>query len=191
MDIRITLPEYGKENKSIKDLAVSILIYKHPLTLKELYQEIKKQYRHEGSYQAVHKAVKELVRDNVLTKSRNNIEINGQWISLLAKFHEILRENYPHDALESGAILTKEKITESIEELIEKRAEEEEGSSEEAHSGDDDDDNDDEDDDDTEEEKLLGQDAPKISDEEIEAKQDDVMPQQDMQQEAQQEIRKD
>ena len=167
MDIRITLPEYGKENKSIKDLAISILVYKHPLTLKELYQEIKKQYRHEGSYQAVHKAVKELVRDNVLVKSKGNIEINGQWINLLAKFHEILRENYGHDPVDSGVINTeKKKEIDTIEELIEKKAESQEECSAEAKSGDDDDNDDDDDDGEPEEEKLIGKDG-KISDEEV------------------------
>ncbi|MFH1054144.1 MAG: hypothetical protein V1740_07030 [Candidatus Woesearchaeota archaeon] len=98
MEIHITLPEYGKKGKSVKDLVVSILVHKHPLSVNELHKQIKWQYRHSVSYQAVHKAVNELilndVLENVIDKDGKNVEISKKWVNNIIKFGKVLGDNY-------------------------------------------------------------------------------------------------
>ncbi|MFH1315917.1 MAG: hypothetical protein ABII01_00170 [Candidatus Woesearchaeota archaeon] len=98
MDIHITLPEYGKKGRIVRDLVVSILVHKHPLSVNELHKQIKWQYKHSVSYQAVHKVVNELilekVLENVLDNDGKNVEISNKWVNEIIKFGKVLGDNY-------------------------------------------------------------------------------------------------
>ena len=75
MVIEFTLPEMNLTNKSVKDLIIIILTNRWPLTLKEIHNELKKNYSTNVSYQAIHKTAKELRNKNIIEKKREKISI--------------------------------------------------------------------------------------------------------------------
>lgn len=78
MSLQITLP-FGKED-NIKNLVFSILIKEHPLKIIELTNLIHKRYGKSVTFQAVRKALLELVKENVLLKEENQFLINKEWV---------------------------------------------------------------------------------------------------------------
>ena len=80
-------PFLGNNTKS---LIVSI-ISESSLSLKELHLELIKQSNKNISYQATHKAVNELVKDEVIEKIGKNLSINDKWINDLSKLSEKLQ----------------------------------------------------------------------------------------------------
>jgi len=80
-------PILGNNTKSH---IVSILSEKS-LSLKELHLELAKQSNKSISYQATHKAVNELVKDEVIEKIGKNLSINDKWINNLSKLTKDLK----------------------------------------------------------------------------------------------------
>ena len=66
MTLSVTIPTPGK-GKSVKDCIISILSAEWPLSAKKIYNRIKSGGA-EVSYQAVHKALKELSGKGILEK---------------------------------------------------------------------------------------------------------------------------
>lgn len=77
MTIRITLP-LGKDD-SIKNLVFSILTKEYPLKIIELTNLIRKRYGRAVTFQAVRKAILELVNEGILTRKEKEFSINKQW----------------------------------------------------------------------------------------------------------------
>src|SRR3989339_558062 len=80
MTFNILIPEINSKPKNTKDAVISILTIEWPLTLREIFYKIKKQYRFSCSYQSVYKAVKELSEKEVLKRKYKKYEINIDWI---------------------------------------------------------------------------------------------------------------
>lgn len=78
MVIRITLP-LGKDD-SVKNLVFSILTKEYPLKIVELTNLIRKRYGKAVTFQAVRKAIIELVNEGVLTRKEKEFSINKSWI---------------------------------------------------------------------------------------------------------------
>jgi hypothetical protein len=78
MVIRMTLP-LGKDD-SIKNLVFSILIKEYPLKIVELTNLIRKRYGKSVTFQAVRKAIFELVEEDILIKKNKEFLINKNWI---------------------------------------------------------------------------------------------------------------
>ncbi|MGV8086920.1 MAG: hypothetical protein ACP5N1_04775 [Candidatus Woesearchaeota archaeon] len=78
MSLEITLP-FGKKN-NVKNLVFSILIYEYPLKIIELTNFIRKRYGRTVTFQAVRKAILELLDEGVLIKNNNAFEINKIWL---------------------------------------------------------------------------------------------------------------
>ena len=85
MVMNITLPGLGKE-KNVKDCIISILSNKWPLSGKKIYNIIRKQYELSVTYQAVHKALKQLAEDDVLLKTGREYKLNDEWIEHIREF---------------------------------------------------------------------------------------------------------
>src|SRR3989339_622660 len=94
MTFNILIPEINSKPKNTKDAVISILTIEWPLTLREIFYKIKKQYRFSCSYQSVYKAVKELSEKEVLRKKYKKYEINIDWIKKVQSLTDIVETNY-------------------------------------------------------------------------------------------------
>lgn len=101
MTLRITLPLGKKDN--IKNLVFSILINESPLKIIELTNFIRKRYGKSVTFQAVRKAILELVSEEILIKEKNSFLINRSWVIQSKKTIDNLYETItkekttPHD----------------------------------------------------------------------------------------------
>lgn len=78
MSLQITLP-FGNPT-STKNLVFSILSHEYPLRIVELSNLIRKRYGKSVTFQAVRKAVLELVQDKVLVQEEKQFLINKAWV---------------------------------------------------------------------------------------------------------------
>ena len=95
MALRITLP-FGKED-NIKNLVFSILTKEHPLKIIDLTNFIHKRYGKSVTFQAVRKALLQLIEEGVLLKEQNQFNINKEWVinskkQLDTLYEELTRE---------------------------------------------------------------------------------------------------
>lgn len=79
MAVNITLP-FGKTD-SVKNLVFTILTKEYPLKIIELTNFIRKRYGKSVTFQAVRKAVLELIEEGILTRNKSEFSINKQWVS--------------------------------------------------------------------------------------------------------------
>lgn len=84
---------HGKP-KTAKDGIIHTLSNKFPLTAKQLAHILQREQGMELTYQAVHKALQELEKENVLTKTKNNWQINSAWLDQQATFIRQTRQKY-------------------------------------------------------------------------------------------------
>lgn len=98
MALRITLP-FGKED-NVKNLVFSILTKEYPLKIIDLTNFIRKRYGKSVTFQAVRKAILQLVEEGVLLNQNNQFSINKEWVINSKKQLDSLYEE-----------LTKEKTT--------------------------------------------------------------------------------
>ena len=77
-------------NNSTKSTIITILIEKSPQNIKEINEKFKKKDTKIVSYQRLHKAINELVEEEVLEKIGKEITLNEKWVANLSKFNELL-----------------------------------------------------------------------------------------------------
>lgn len=94
MVFEILIPEINIKPRNTKDAVISILTIEWPLTLRNIFYGIKKQYGYSFTYQSVYKAVKELCEKNVLRKKLKSYEINIDWVKKVQSFTDIIETNY-------------------------------------------------------------------------------------------------
>jgi len=115
MAFNIIVPEPSSKPKNSKDAVITLLTYEWPLTLKQIYNRIKKQYSYSSTYQSVYKTVKELVEKKALMQKDKQYEINIDWIKKLQSFTDIVETNYyAKQKLHSVAGLKESKSNEDI-----------------------------------------------------------------------------
>lgn len=86
MPASITLPNLGGKATSTKDAIVTILSERWPLTPHEIYEYIARQFNLDVSYQAIHKKVRELAEEGILTSSSRGYCLSRGWISRVKDF---------------------------------------------------------------------------------------------------------
>jgi len=114
MTLEIIVPQLskaGKTKKIAKDLVISTLAKKFPLTLTKLTNSIKKDFRVSVTFQGVRKAVNLLVEENIVKKTKKEYQLNKDWILSLRDFSEKLQNAYFNKTPE---ILDVESIGEEI-----------------------------------------------------------------------------
>ncbi|MDD5192658.1 MAG: hypothetical protein PHH54_04845 [Candidatus Nanoarchaeia archaeon] len=94
MTFEILMPEIDNNPKNTKDAVISMLVTEWPLTLRNIFYRIKKQYGYSATYQSVYKAVKELCDKKVLIEKDKKYEINVGWIKKVQSFTDIVETNY-------------------------------------------------------------------------------------------------
>jgi len=79
---------------SVKEIIIEILSEKHPLSIKEIHNIIKKDYRKNISYQAVYKAIHELIDKKIISKKEKVYSLNSYYIEKLNALVSKLNFNY-------------------------------------------------------------------------------------------------
>jgi len=82
------------EKSGVKEIIIEVLSEDHPATAKKLYNIVKKGYRKQVSYQAVHKALNELLKENSIVKQKKKYSLNRDYIRNLSYFVKKLEMNY-------------------------------------------------------------------------------------------------
>lgn len=93
MVLNLVIPELNSK-PGTKDAVISILTIEWPLSLRAIFYKIKAKYNYGFSYQAVFKAVKELVEIGVLIERDKKYEINIEWVKRLQSFTDVVETNY-------------------------------------------------------------------------------------------------
>ena len=103
---KVKLPEIESANISTKDRIIHILASEYPLTAKKIYNALKKTSPLANiSYQAVHKAIKELTMSKVLLKEEKGYKVNIKWVEAIKTFTEQLNEQYHNYTSSTDAII--------------------------------------------------------------------------------------
>jgi hypothetical protein len=89
----LSIPNFSKKGTS-KDLILNVLATEWSLTLKEIYNRCKKNFRYSGSYQSIFKSINELLGKKVLIKKDREYEINISWIKNLQSWTDVVETNY-------------------------------------------------------------------------------------------------
>ncbi len=71
---------YGQSETSLKKIIIDFLSLKGPCTVSEIYVPIKKDLKIKVSYQAVHKAMKQLHQRSVLVLKQKKYCVNEEWV---------------------------------------------------------------------------------------------------------------
>ena len=104
MALRITLP-FGKED-NVKNLVFSILTKEYPLKIIELTNFIHKRYGKSVTFQAVRKAILQLVEEGVLMNDHNQFSVSKDWVvnskkQLDALYEELTKEKVKPKSIDS------------------------------------------------------------------------------------------
>ncbi len=91
-------PIFG--NNTTKALIIQTLTEK-PLTIKEIHTRIQKTTNKNITYQAMHKATKEMITDQILEKHGKQVRINKEWVEKLAKLTEQLQNQKDYKTVSS------------------------------------------------------------------------------------------
>lgn len=94
MVFNIIVPDISNKPKNTKDAVISLLTINWPLSLREIFYKIKKQYGYSSSYQAVYKAIKELTENEVVLGKDKKYWLNVEWAKKLQSFTDIIETNY-------------------------------------------------------------------------------------------------
>ncbi|MGI6589915.1 MAG: hypothetical protein ACOX1V_04630 [Candidatus Iainarchaeum sp.] len=80
-------PILGNSTKSI----IVKILSESPLTLKELCAQIKKTTTKPLTYQAIHKATTEMIKEGILQKNEKTLQINQEWVEKVKKAFENIK----------------------------------------------------------------------------------------------------
>ena len=95
--MNISILDMGKTKKrNVRESIISILSRDYPLSIRKIYNSVKKEYKLDVTYQAVFKLVKEMLGDNILQKADSEMEyqLNIEWIKQLEDELRIIKEKY-------------------------------------------------------------------------------------------------
>lgn len=80
--------------KNVKEAVVKILSQEWPLSLKQIHYNSARSFGLTVSYQAVHKAIKELVSEEIVVSTGKKYALNKEWIAKMEKLSSTLRQAY-------------------------------------------------------------------------------------------------
>lgn len=105
------LLKFNHENAPTKQKIIGVLSNEWPLTAKQIYDRLQKEYGTNISYQGVHKIIKELESDLVIERKNNGYQLSIEWIQKSKKVLESIEKHY----LQNGKIKIAENFQGSIE----------------------------------------------------------------------------
>ena len=89
---RPNLPVLGKG--STKELMIELLSERWPLSARKIAAQLKKKHALPITYQAVHKSLQELTKDEVLAKTKEGYQVSESWIDHLSSFSTRIKNEY-------------------------------------------------------------------------------------------------
>jgi len=93
-DATIQLPLLTNSNQSVAELILYLLTEEWPLSTKGLHRRITRQHAKNVSFQSVHKAIKKLHNEEILTKTENYYKINPDWLNQIKNFSTTINQKY-------------------------------------------------------------------------------------------------
>jgi len=116
--MKISLLEMGKTKKrNVREEIISILSREFPLSIKKIYNKIKKEYGLDVTYQAVFKLIKEMTDDGILEKSEMEYKLNINWIKQLEDELSIIKQKYGSKKEENNEKNMKGRIEKFVAEI--------------------------------------------------------------------------
>jgi len=76
--------------QKVANIIIDILSNEFPLTTKQVYNRLKRNHGLTISYQGVHKHIKQMLEEKVISKDGNNLFINYSWIKKLSNYAKSL-----------------------------------------------------------------------------------------------------
>ena len=107
----------GNRKRYVRDIVVEMLSQEWPLSAKKIYSMLRNKYHLDVSYQAVHKALKELLKQQTLIRKGKLYEINKSWIESVKSDIERLENTYEIKSSQSPRITGKIKIYNSADDF--------------------------------------------------------------------------
>lgn len=115
---KISLLEMGKiKKRNVRETIISILSREFPLSIKKIYNKVKREHSLNVTYQAVFKIIKEMLDDNILEKSEKEYKLNINWIKDLENELEIIKRNYVENNTEKSDKYIQKRVNEFVSEL--------------------------------------------------------------------------
>ena len=78
-------------SSSSKEAIIQILAERQPLTAKEIHNSMKREGKNGHTYQATHKAIKEMVGQEVLVEAGKKYSISDKWVEGLSEFGKSIK----------------------------------------------------------------------------------------------------
>lgn len=94
MTNEIYLMKLKPKNASTKQKIISTLGEEWPLTAKQIYNSFRKIHSTKITYQAVHKMLKELAEEMVISKSDSKYSLSKDWVENIKQFGAALHKRY-------------------------------------------------------------------------------------------------
>ena len=94
MESTIKLPTLNTRNSTLAELVIVLLTHEWPLTTKGIYNRVNRNFANGVSFQAVHKAVKKLREQEILSKKDSYYKINVKWLEQINKFSNQVEKLY-------------------------------------------------------------------------------------------------
>lgn len=95
-------------NKSVKNTVIALLSVNWPLSTNDIHKEVVKEQGIKISYQAVHKAIKQLVESGCLQIENKKYSINEEWVKEISEIVNQIKRSYKGKFHVSKTILNKE-----------------------------------------------------------------------------------
>ncbi len=102
----LTLLDY--EKKTAKNLIIKTLSERWPLSTKKIYSAMKRRYQVGFTYQAVHFALQEFLKQGILVSQNRQYMLNPEWVGKISSFTADLADKYSKE----GKISTPKQLEE-------------------------------------------------------------------------------
>jgi len=83
----------------LKDRILTILSIDYPLSAKKIFNRLKNDFQISITYQAVYKAIREMVESNILLSENKEYKISLEWLNQLENFSEKIKKTYSEKPL--------------------------------------------------------------------------------------------
>ena len=103
---------------STTEQIIEILSNEWPLTTKQIYNKLKRNYAVSISYQAVHKHLKEMIEKKMLSKNGSELTINYSWIKNLSNYAKKLESSLEKTNEDGSTMLVFDSIVDAGKFLI-------------------------------------------------------------------------
>lgn len=90
----LSLAKFSLNNSTNKEKIVHILSQKWPLSTKQVFEQLTKEYSTEISYQAVHKSLTELENEKTIEKEQKGWKLKKEWLQKGEQFFQKSLEKY-------------------------------------------------------------------------------------------------